>query len=419
MTARTVAAPSGARSQLDVARLRADFPILGTQVHGRPLVYLDNGATSQKPRAVIDAISHYYETANANVHRGVYALSEAATAAYEGTRTKARRFLNAKEDREIIYVRGTTEAINLVASSYGRTHVSAGDEVLVSAMEHHSNIVPWQMVCEERGAKLRVIPMNRSGELQLDDYERLLTSRTRMVAVTHVSNSLGTINPIKEMVARAHAKGIPVLVDGAQGAPHLRLDVQDLDCDFYTVSGHKMFGPTGIGLLYGKAAHLESMPPYQGGGDMIRSVTFEKTTYAPIPSKFEAGTPDIAGVVGLGAAFDYLGGLDWPAVAAHEADLLAYATERLSTVSGLSIIGTATHKASVVSFVLQGVHAHDVGTIVDQAGVAVRTGHHCTQPVMDFFGIPATARASMVFYNTREEVDALVSALHTVRKVFG
>ena len=416
--ARSMPAPAGART-LDVARLRADFPILGTQVHGKPLVYLDNGATSQKPRAVIDAISRYYETANANVHRGVYALSEAATAVYEGTRTKARRFLNAKEDREIIYVRGTTEAINLVASSYGRTHVAAGDEVLVSAMEHHSNIVPWQMVCEERGAKLRVIPMNRSGELLLDDYERLLTSRTRLVAVTHISNSLGTINPIKEMVARAHARGIPVLVDGAQGAPHLRLDMQDLDCDFYTVSGHKMFGPTGIGLLYGKAAHLEAMPPYQGGGDMIRSVTFEKTTYAAIPSKFEAGTPDIAGVVGLGAAFDYLGGLDWPAVAAHEADLLAYATERLPTVSGLSIVGTAAHKASVISFVLQGVHAHDVGTIVDQAGVAVRTGHHCTQPVMDFFGIPATARASMVFYNTRDEVDALVSALHTVRKVFG
>jgi cysteine desulfurase/selenocysteine lyase len=403
----------------DVDRVRCDFPILRTQVHGKPLVYLDNGATSQKPQAVIDAVSHYYETGNANVHRGVYALSESATAAYEGARTKLARFLNAREDREIIYVRGTTEAINLAASSFGRLKVRSGDEILVSAMEHHSNIVPWQILAEQVGATIKVIPMNQAGELRLDEYEKLLTPRARLVAVAHISNSLGTINPIKEMTALAHARGVPVLVDGAQGAPHLAVDVQDLDCDFYTVSGHKMFGPTGIGVLYGKATQLEAMPPYQGGGDMIRSVTFAKTTYAPIPAKFEAGTPDIAGVVGLGAAVDYLGGLDRKAAAAHEQDLLDYATGRLATVPGLTIVGTAARKASVISFVLAGIHAHDVGTIVDQAGVAIRTGHHCTQPVMEFFGVPATARASFAFYNTRHEVDALVDALKGVRKVFG
>lgn len=403
----------------DVTRVRRDFPILATQAHGKPLVYLDNGATSQKPQSVIDAVSHYYESGNANVHRGVYALSESATAAYEGTRAKVARFLNAREDREIIYVRGTTEAINLVASSFGRLKVKAGDEILVSAMEHHSNIVPWQMLAEQTGAGLKVIPMNERGELKLDEYQKLLTPKVRIVAVTHISNSLGTINPIKEMVKLAHAKGVPVLVDGAQGAPHVVVDVRDLDCDFYTVSGHKMFGPTGVGVLYGKAAHLEAMPPYQGGGDMIRSVTFAKTTYAPIPAKFEAGTPDIGGVVGLGAAVDYLGALDRTAAAAYEQDLLEYATKQLGTVPGLRIVGTAAHKASVISFVLDGIHAHDVGTIVDQAGVAIRTGHHCTQPVMEFFNVPATARASFVFYNTRDEVDILVEALKGVRKVFG
>ena len=403
----------------DVARVRRDFPILATQAHGKPLVYLDNGATSQKPQSVIDAVSHYYESGNANVHRGVYALSESATAAYEGTRAKVARFLNAREDREIIYVRGTTEAINLVASSFGRLKVKGGDEILVSAMEHHSNIVPWQILAEQTGATLKVIPMNERGELKLDEYQKLLTPKARIVAVAHISNSLGTINPIKEMVKLAHAKGVPVLVDGAQGAPHVVVDVQDLDCDFYTVSGHKMFGPTGVGVLYGKAVHLEAMPPYQGGGDMIRSVTFAKTTYAPIPAKFEAGTPDIGGVVGLGAAVDYLGALDRTAAAAYEQDLLEYATKQLGTVPGLRIVGTAAHKASVISFVLDGIHAHDVGTIVDQAGVAIRTGHHCTQPVMEFFNVPATARASFVFYNTRDEVDILVEALKGVRKVFG
>ncbi len=403
----------------DVTRVRRDFPILATQAHGKPLVYLDNGATSQKPHAVIDAVSHYYESGNANVHRGVYALSESATAAYEGTRAKVARFLNAREDREIIYVRGTTEAINLVASSFGRLKVKAGDEILVSAMEHHSNIVPWQILAEQTGAGLKVIPMNERGELRLDEYQKLLTPKARIVAVAHISNSLGTINPIKEMVKLAHAKGVPVLVDGAQGAPHVVVDVQDLDCDFYTVSGHKMFGPTGVGVLYGKAAHLEAMPPYQGGGDMIRSVTFAKTTYAPIPAKFEAGTPDIGGVVGLGAAVDYLGALDRDTAAAYEQDLLEYATKQLGTVPGLRIVGTAAHKASVISFVLDGIHAHDVGTIVDQAGVAIRTGHHCTQPVMEFFEVPATARASFAFYNTRAEVDILVEALKGVRKVFG
>ena len=403
----------------DVARVRRDFPILATQAHGKPLVYLDNGATSQKPQSVIDAVSHYYESGNANVHRGVYALSESATAAYEGTRAKIARFLSAREDREIIYVRGTTEAINLVASSFGRLKVKAGDEILVSAMEHHSNIVPWQILAEQTGAALQVIPMNERGELKLDEYQKLLTPKARIVAVAHISNSLGTINPIKEMVKLAHAKGVPVLVDGAQGAPHVVVDVQDLDCDFYTVSGHKMFGPTGVGVLYGKAVHLEAMPPYQGGGDMIRSVTFAKTTYAPIPAKFEAGTPDIGGVVGLGAAVDYLGALDRNAAAAYEQDLLEYATKQLGTVPGLRIVGTAAHKASVISFVLDGIHAHDVGTIVDQAGVAIRTGHHCTQPVMEFFEVPATARASFAFYNTRAEVDILVEALKGVRKVFG
>jgi cysteine desulfurase/selenocysteine lyase len=401
-----------------VARLRADFPILQTLVRGKPLTYLDSAATSQKPRVVIERLTRYYAEENANVHRGVYYLSERATAAYEGARAQARTFINARATREVVFVRGTTEGINLVASSWGRCNLQRGDEVLISTMEHHSNIVPWQLICEERGATLRVIPMNRRGELLLDEYAQLLGDRTRIVAVAHVSNSLGTINPVGDIVRLAHARGVPVLVDGAQAAPHMKIDVQDLGCDFYTVSSHKMFGPTGIGLLYGRAEHLEAMPPYQGGGDMIKSVTFAKTTYADLPAKFEAGTPHIAGGIGLGAAIEYLTGLDWSLVAAHEQDLLEYATTRLGEIPGVRLIGTAANKASVVSFVVDGVHPHDIGTIADQEGVAIRTGHHCTQPVMDFFGVPATARASLALYNTRADVDALVEAIHKVRKVF-
>jgi cysteine desulfurase/selenocysteine lyase len=401
-----------------VEQVRRDFPLLQTTVRGKPLVYLDNAATSQKPRSVIARTEQYYATENANVHRGVYELSERATAAYEDAREKARGFLNAASAREIVFVRGTTEAINLVASSYGRKELQAGDEVLVTAMEHHSNIVPWQLIGAERGAVLRVAPMNRRGELLMDDFARLLSPRTRLVAVAHVSNSLGTINPIAEIVRLAHAKGAAVLVDGAQAAPHGPIDVRALGVDFYTVSGHKMFGPTGIGLLYGTTEWLEALPPYQGGGDMIKTVTFAKTTYAEPPAKFEAGTPNIAGAVGLGAAIDYLRGLDWAAVQAHERDLLTYATERLGALPEVELVGTAAHKASVVSFTVRGVHAHDVGTIVDQEGVAIRTGHHCTQPVMDFFGVPATARASFAFYNTRADVDALVSAVQKVTRVF-
>ena len=412
---------AGARPHvgLDVARLRADFPILATEVHGKPLVYLDNAATSQKPRVVIDAIRRYYETGNANIHRGVYKLSADATEAYESTRAKVRGFINAAEDREIIFCRGTTEAVNLVAVSYGRSRVGPGDEVLITAMEHHSNIVPWQLLCEAVGARLRVAPMNRDGELLVPELSKLLTHRTRLVALVHVSNSLGTINPVRQVVALAHEHGVPVLVDGAQAVPHVPVDVRALDCDFYCFSGHKMFGPTGIGVLYGKADHLERMPPWQGGGDMIRSVTFEKTTFAPLPAKFEAGTPHIAGVVGLGAAVDYLEALDWDAVTAHEEDLRAYATRRLAEVPGLTPYGTARDKAAVLAFTMAGVHAHDVGTILDRGGVAVRTGHHCTQPVMDFFGVPATVRGSFALYNTRDEVDALVAGLHEVREVFG
>jgi len=412
------ASPSVHRPALDVEQVRRDFPLLQTMVRGKPLVYLDNAATSQKPRSVIARTEQYYATENANVHRGVYELSERATAAYEDAREKARGFLNAASAREIVFVRGTTEAINLVASSFGRKELQAGDEVLITAMEHHSNIVPWQLICAERGALLRVAPMNKRGELLLDDFARLLSPRTKLVAVAHVSNSLGTINPIADIVRLAHAKGAAVLVDGAQAAPHAPIDVRALGVDFYTVSGHKMFGPTGIGLLYGTTARLEALPPYQGGGDMIKTVTFAKTTYAEPPAKFEAGTPNIAGAIGLGAAIEYLRGLDWDAVQAHERDLLAYATERLGALSEVELVGTAGHKASVVSFTVRGVHAHDVGTIVDQEGVAIRTGHHCTQPVMDFFGVPATARASLAFYNTRADVDALVSAVQKVTRVF-
>jgi cysteine desulfurase/selenocysteine lyase len=406
------------RSALDVTRLRAEFPILATTVRGRPLVYLDNAATSQKPRAVIDALRGYYQTQNANVHRGVYALSEQATAAYEAVREKARVFMNARAEQEIVFVRGTTEAVNLVASSWGRTNLRSGDEVLVSAMEHHSNIVPWQLVCEATGAKIRVIPMNQRGELELDQYERLLEGPVKLVAVAHISNSLGTVNPVAKMTRLAHEHGAVVLVDGAQGAPHIPIDVQELDADFYTVSGHKMYGPTGFGVLYGRERLLDAMPPYQGGGDMIKAVTFARTTYADPPARFEAGTPHIAGGIGFGAAIDWLAGLDRGAASAHEQELVEYSTNRLLEISGVRVIGTAAHKAAVVSFVMDGVHAHDVGTIVDQEGVAIRTGHHCAQPVMDFFGVPATARASFACYNTREEVDVLVAALQKVRKVF-
>ena len=414
-----LSAPAAASSaSFNVELMRAEFPILAQRRNGQALVYIDNAATSQKPNVVLDTLDRFYKVGNANIHRGVYYLSEESTAAYEGARAKVQQFIHAAEQAEIIFVRSTTEAINLVAHSYGRANFQSGDEIILSAMEHHSNIVPWQFVCEATGARLRVIPMTDEGELVVEQYAKLLSPSTKFVALVHVSNSLGTINSVKEMIAMAHAEGVPVLVDGAQAAPHMPIDVQDLDCDFYATSGHKMFGPNGIGVLYGKARHLDAMPPYQGGGDMIRSVTFEKTSYAPPPAKFEAGTPHIAGAIGLGAAVDYLEGIGWEGIRAHEADLLAYATESLSTVPGLKIIGTAAHKASLVSFVLDGVHPHDIGTVVDQQGIAIRTGHHCTQPVMDRLGIPATARASFAFYNTRQEVDALTSAVMYVREVF-
>jgi cysteine desulfurase/selenocysteine lyase len=396
----------------------ADFPILGQTVRGKRLVYLDNAATSQKPRAVIDAVRGYYERDNANIHRGVHLLSERATELYEAARGKVKSFLNAREDAEIVFVRGATEAINLVAQTFGRANVKAGDEVVLSAIEHHSNIVPWQMLCGERGAKLRVIPMTDAGELILEEYENLLNARTRIVALTHVSNALGTVNPVKAMIEKAHAKGIPVLVDGAQAVPHMSVDVQALDCDFYVFSGHKMCAPTGIGALYGKRAHLEKMPPYQGGGDMIRMVTFEKTLYNDIPFKFEAGTPNIEGAIGLGAAIDYLSGLGMLRIAARESELLDYATAALSRVKDLRIIGTAKEKAGVVSFLLGDIHPHDIGTILDQEGIAIRTGHHCAMPVMERLGIPATARASLAFYNTKEDIDTLVSGLEKVRAIF-
>ena len=402
----------------DVARVREDFPVLGRTVHGKPLVYLDNAATAQKPRAVIQRIVQYYETENSNIHRGVHWLSEAATRAYEGTRTAVRGFLNAAEEREIIFTRGATEAINLVARCYGGAHLQAGDEVVISAMEHHSNIVPWQLICREKGATLRVIPVDDRGDIVMEAYHRLLGPRTRMVALPHVSNALGTVNPVKEMVADAHRAGAPVLIDGAQGAPHAGVDVQDLDCDFYAFSSHKLYGPTGVGVLYGKAALLEEMPPYQGGGDMILSVSFEETEYNVLPYKFEAGTPNIAGVIGLGAALEYLAGLGIEAVAAHEDQVLAYAVERLARISGVRLVGTPEHRASLVSFVLGDVHAHDVGTILDQEGIAVRTGHHCAMPVMERFGVPATVRASFACYNTEAEVDVLADGLEKVRRLF-
>lgn len=402
----------------DVEQIREDFPILKQTVHGHPLVYLDNAATSQKPLAVIDAISNYYLCDNANIHRGVHQLSERATNAYEGVRTKLKKFLNAPDAHEMIFVRGTTEGINLVASTYGRKNVKEGDEIIISGLEHHSNIVPWQMLCQSNGAKLKVIPINDRGELVFEEYEKLLTDRTRIVSIGHVSNALGTVNPVKQMAQLAHQYGAVVVVDGAQSAPHLKLDVQALDCDFFALSGHKMFGPTGIGVLWGKSKLLKAMPPYQGGGDMIRTVTFEKTTYNTIPHKFEAGTPDIAGVVGLGAAIDYLNRTGMEKISAYEHDLLRYGTDALAEVPGLGIVGTAREKASVLSFVMEGVHPHDIGTVLDRQGIAVRTGHHCAQPVMDRFCIPATTRASLAFYNTAAEIDALAAGLRKVKEIF-
>jgi cysteine desulfurase/selenocysteine lyase len=408
-----------ARPAFDARKVRQDFPILKLKVYGKPLVYLDNAATTQKPRAVIEALERFYSSSNSNIHRGLHRLSERATAAYEEARVKAQRFLNAADSREIVFVRGTTEAINLVAQSFARKRVGTGDEILISTIEHHSNIVPWQLVCEEAGARLRVIPVDDRGDLLLDEYAKLLGPRTRLVSVVHVSNALGTVNPVKAIIDRAHARGVPVLLDGAQAAPHLRVDVRDLDCDFYAFSGHKTYGPTGVGVLYGKAALLEAMPPYQGGGDMISSVSFAKTTYNRLPFKFEAGTPNVAGVVGLGAALDYLEALGLEGRSAHESDLLTYATEAVAAIPRVRLIGTAREKASVLSFVLEGVHPHDIGTILDREGIAIRAGHHCTMPLMERFGVPATARASFAFYNTREEVDALVRGIHKVIEVFG
>jgi cysteine desulfurase/selenocysteine lyase len=403
----------------DVWSIREDFPILKRQVHGKPLVYLDNAATSQKPQVVIDTLQRYYAEENANIHRGAYYLSEKATQAYEDARVKVQHFLHAPSEREIIFTRNVSEAINLVVHSYGRKFLKAGDEIIISAMEHHSNIVPWQILCEEKGTLLRVVPINDAGEFLLDEFEKLLNPRTKLVAVTHVSNALGTILPVRQVIDMAHHRHIPVLIDGAQAVPHFQVDVQELDCEFYGFSGHKLYGPTGIGILYGKAELLEAMPPYQGGGDMIRSVTFEKTIYAPIPSKFEAGTPHIEGGIGLGAAIDYLDGIGMEMINAYEQELLAYAMKAVGAIPGVRIFGTAREKAGVISFSLEGVHPHDIATILDQEGIAIRTGHHCAQPVMERFGVPAMARASLAFYNTRQEIDALVAGISKVKEVFG
>ena len=405
-------------SGLDIAKIRADFPILAERINGKPLIYLDNGATSQKPQVVLDAIANYYTHMNANIHRGVHTLSVRATEAHDAARQTVRKFLNAADTREIIFVRGATEAINLVAQTYGRVHVGPGDEVLITAMEHHSNIVPWQILCEEKGAHLKVAPIDDRGELMLDEFAKLISPRTKIVAVTHVSNALGTVVPLRQVIDLAHRSGVPVLVDGAQAVPHFAVDVQALDCDFYAFSGHKVYGPTGIGVLYGKRALLDAMPPYQGGGDMISSVTFAKTTYNDLPFKFEAGTPDIAGAIALGAALEYITNLGMDKIAAHESELLAYATEAVGAIPGVRLIGTAHDRAGVLSFVLDHVHPHDLGTILDREGIAIRTGHHCAQPVMERFGIPATARASFAVYNTKEEVDALVAGIRAAREVF-
>ena len=409
---------SRSSSAFDVERIRADFPILKLTVNDKPLVYLDNAASSQMPQQVIDRLVRYQTTQHANINRAVHHLSEVATSEFEEARRKLQHFINAKEEREVIFTSGTTDAINLVMHGYGRKFIGAGDEIILTTLEHHSNIVPWQMLAEEKGAKIRVVPINDAGELLIDEYEKLFNERTKFVGVMHVSNALGTINPIKEMIAFAHARGVPVLVDGAQATPHMKVDVQDLDCDFYAFSGHKLCGPTGIGILYGRAALLENMQPFKGGGDMILSVTFEKTTYNTIPHKFEAGTPPIAAAIGLGAAVDYLSEIGMDAIAAHEHALLKYATEQINSMPGVRIIGTAEHKAAVLSFAVDGVHPHDIGTLLNQEGIAVRTGHHCAQPVMQRLHVPATSRASFAFYNSMDEVDALIAGIRTVQKIF-
>nr|SPS06929.1 selenocysteine lyase, PLP-dependent [Candidatus Nitrotoga fabula] len=418
MNAIQTALETRSSSLLDVEKIRADFPILGITVNDKPLVYLDNAASSQMPRQVIDRLVHYQTKQHANIHRGVHYLSEVATSEFEVARCKLQHFINAREEREVIFTSGTTEAINLVMHGYGRKYICAGDEIILTTLEHHANIVPWQMLAEEKGARIRVVPVNDAGELLVDEYEKLFNERTRFVGVTHVSNALGSINPVKEMIAFAHARGVPVLVDGAQAAPHTAVDVQDLDCDFYAFSGHKLCGPTGIGILYGRASILENMQPFKGGGDMILSVTFEKTTYNTIPHKFEAGTPPIAAAIGLGAAVDYLSGIGMDAIAAHEHALLKYATDQVQSMPGVRIIGTAGQKAAVLSFAVNGVHPHDIGTLLNQEGIAVRTGHHCAQPVMQRFKVPATSRASFAFYNTLDEVDALVAGIRNVQKIF-
>ena len=402
----------------EVLRLRADFPVLSQQVYGKPLVYLDNAATTQKPQVVIDRITDYYAHENGTVRRGVYKLSEQSTQAFDETRRKVAQLINAASASEIIFTRGTTEAINLVAATFGRTFIGAGDEIIISAIEHHANIVPWQQVCLQRGATLRVIPVSDAGELDLDAYDAMLNERTKLVAVVHISNALGTINPVKTMIDKAHAMGVPVLVDGAQSTPHMAVDVQALDCDFFAFSGHKLYGPTGVGVLYGKMKHLEAMPPYQFGGDMIHTVTFEKTTFAKPPGKFEAGTPAIAEVIALGTAIDYLQALGLERMGAYEHELLAYATEGIQEIPGVNILGTAKEKAGILSFTLKGAHPHDIGTILDREGVAIRAGHHCAQPIMDRFGVSATARASFSFYNTRQDVDALLAAIRVVNDLF-
>jgi cysteine desulfurase/selenocysteine lyase len=419
MTQITLMTPEMVEQQeYDIEKIRQDFPILSQQVKGKPLVYLDNAATSQKPKQVIDTLSNYYEEYNANIHRGVHTLSEKATHEYEKARVKIQQFVNAKQASEIIFVRGTTEGINLIAQTYGRQNLQTGDEVVITAMEHHSNIVPWQMLCEQTGAKLRVAPINTNGEVILEEYEKLLSAKTKIVSVVHISNALGTINPIKEMIAMAHQQGAKVVIDGAQSAPHTKIDVQDLDCDFYTISGHKMYGPTGIGAVYGKFELLDAMPPYQGGGEMIRMVSFEKTVYNDVPHKYEAGTPNIAGSIALGSAIDYISSIGLDNIARYEHLLIEYATKLAEHESDLRIIGTAKHKTSILSFVLENIHAHDIGTILDTQGVAVRTGHHCAMPVMQFYNVPATTRASFAMYNTIEEIDQLFAGLKQVKEVF-
>ncbi len=417
-TARKLAEVAPPEAALDVNRIREDFPILKRLVHGKPLVYLDNAASTQKPRTVIEAMGHFYAAGYSNIHRGVYLLSEEATESYEQARIRVQRFIGARDPREVIFVRGTTEAINLVAQTYGRSHVGQGDEILVTAMEHHSNIVPWQILCEEKKAVLRVAPINDAGELLVDEYERLLGPRTRLVAVTHVSNALGTVNPVRRIVEMAHRASVPVLVDGAQAISHQKVDVGELGCDFYAFSGHKLYGPTGVGVLYGRAGILEEMPPYQGGGDMIRSVTFERTTYSEIPHKFEAGTPDIGGAVVLGAAIDYVAGIGMEAIETHEREVLEHATAAIADLPRVRLVGTARNKASILSFVIDGIHPHDIGTVLDAEGIAIRAGHLCAQPVMERFHIPATARASFGIYNTRDEADALASGIRKALEVF-